>query len=117
MTFGILQISSQIANWLFREHGYRACELEGEPSTLYRPFVNVYFGVAYLRWLSNFEHRTRGEEFVVRAFKGGTKKANHKSTLSYWKRYIAIKESLPSRFYLYCFVPRNVDQLVILGRS
>lgn len=39
----------------------------------------------------------RSEEFVVRAYNGGTKKATHKSTLPYWKRYLAVKESLPSR--------------------
>ncbi|KMS99134.1 hypothetical protein BVRB_2g047770 [Beta vulgaris subsp. vulgaris] len=92
-----MQISPQIANWLYREHGYRACEVGEEISTLYRPFVNVYFGVAYMRWLSTFEHQVRGEEFIVRAFNGGTKKATHKSTLPYWRRYISIKESLPSR--------------------
>ncbi|XP_021757443.1 uncharacterized protein LOC110722483 [Chenopodium quinoa] len=61
-TFGIMQISPQISNWLFREHGYRACALEEESSILYRPFVNVYFGVAYLKWLSNFDHRLRPAE-------------------------------------------------------
>ncbi|KAL9266545.1 hypothetical protein AKJ16_DCAP19191 [Drosera capensis] len=40
--------------------------------------------------------RERSEEFVVRAFKGGTKKAINKSTLPYWKRYLSVKESLPS---------------------
>lgn len=42
----------------------------------------------------------RSEEFVVRAYNGGTKKATHKSTLPYWKRYLAVKESLPSRLLL-----------------
>lgn len=39
----------------------------------------------------------RSEEFVVRAYNGGTKKATHKSTLPYWKRYLAVKDCLPSR--------------------
>lgn len=34
---------------------------------------------------------------MIRAYKGGTKKATHKSTLSYWKKYLSVKESLPSR--------------------
>jgi hypothetical protein len=41
--------------------------------------------------------RVRSEEFIVRAYNGGPKKATHKSTLSYWKRYLRVKESLPSR--------------------
>lgn len=38
--------------------------------------------------------RERSEEFVVRAFMGGLKKASHKSTSGYWKRYLSVKESL-----------------------
>ncbi|KAJ8445761.1 hypothetical protein Cgig2_026088 [Carnegiea gigantea] len=30
---------------------------EGEENVLFRPFLNVYFGIAYLRYLSNFENR------------------------------------------------------------
>jgi hypothetical protein len=37
--------------------------------------------------------RPRNEEFIVRAYKGGTKKATHKSTLRYWNSYVAVKES------------------------
>ncbi|TQD90905.1 hypothetical protein C1H46_023508 [Malus baccata] len=44
-------------------------------------------------WLA----RERSEEFIIRAYKGGTKKATHKSTLPYWQRYRLVKESLPSR--------------------
>jgi hypothetical protein len=35
--------------------------------------------------------RPRNEEFIVRAYKGGTKKATHKSTLRYWNSYVAVK--------------------------
>ncbi|KAJ6901111.1 hypothetical protein NC652_027028 [Populus alba x Populus x berolinensis] len=44
--------------------------------------------------------RDRSEEFVVRAYNGGTKKATHKSTLQYWKQYLSVKESLPSRRFV-----------------
>lgn len=29
----------------------------GNEEVLYRPFVNVYFAAAYLKWLSNFEEK------------------------------------------------------------
>lgn len=35
-----------------REMGYRNYEIEGISTLLFRPFVNVYFGAAYLKWLS-----------------------------------------------------------------
>ncbi|KAL0306094.1 UNVERIFIED_CONTAM: hypothetical protein Sradi_6026700 [Sesamum radiatum] len=44
-------------------------------------------------WLT----RERSEEFMIRAYKGGTKKATRKSTLPYWKKYLTVKERLPSR--------------------
>ncbi|KAJ6312086.1 hypothetical protein OIU77_013772 [Salix suchowensis] len=97
---GIMQILPKTAEWLLRDLGYKAYEVEGNPDILYRPFVSVYFGAAYIKWLSKFEEEERSEEFVVRAYNGGTAKATHKSTLQYWKRYLAVKESLPSRRFV-----------------
>ncbi|CAN1750012.1 hypothetical protein LINPERHAP1_LOCUS3901 [Linum perenne] len=98
ITVGIMQILPKTAQWLERDSGYRIYGLGDNPDILYKPFVSVYFGAAYLKWLSNFDHKERSEEFIVRAYHGGTKKATHKSTLQYWKRYLSVKESLPSRF-------------------
>ncbi|GLU05034.1 hypothetical protein SLE2022_221590 [Rubroshorea leprosula] len=96
-TIGIMQLLPKTAEWLSGEHGYQSYQVQGIPDLLFRPFVSVYFGAAYLEWLSNFEGKERSEEFVVRAYKGGTKQATHKSTLPYWKRYLSVKESLPYR--------------------
>ncbi|XP_050367498.1 uncharacterized protein LOC126785877 isoform X2 [Argentina anserina] len=94
---GIMQILPKTADWLASEKGHGAYQLNGNELLLFRPFENIYFGAAYLIWLSSFEQKERSEEFVVRAYKGGTKKATHKSTLKYWQRYLSVKESLPSR--------------------
>lgn len=96
-TIGLMQISPKTAEWLASELGYRSYGVEGDPDLLFRPFVSVYLGAAYIKWLSNFDQKERSEEFVVRAYKGGPKKATHKSTLRYWKRYLSVKESLPHR--------------------
>jgi len=96
-TIGIMQISIESAKWLFNELGYRSYEVVRNPELLYWPFVSVYLGAAYMKWLSNYDQKERTEEFIIRAYKGGTKKATHKSTLPYWKRYLCVKESLPSR--------------------
>ncbi|KAK4753104.1 hypothetical protein SAY87_021902 [Trapa incisa] len=95
-TLGIMQILPKTAEWLSNELGYRYYEVAGEPNLVYRPFVNVYFGAAYLKWLSNFEQKGRNEEFLVRAYRGGTKKAIHKSTLTYWRCYLAVRETFAS---------------------
>ncbi|XP_017618775.2 uncharacterized protein LOC108463335 isoform X1 [Gossypium arboreum] len=96
-TVGIMQISLATAESMAKEYQISLYKIEGDPDILYRPFVNVYFGATYLKWLSNFENKVRTEEFMVRAYKGGTKKATHKSTLPYWKRYISVKETFTPR--------------------
>ncbi|URE39354.1 Peptidase, trypsin-like serine and cysteine proteases [Musa troglodytarum] len=76
---GIMQIAPENAEWLVR------------------PFVNIYFGAAYLKWLSYCDGKERTEEFVIRAYKGGIKKATHKSTADFFHRYLSIKQSLLPR--------------------
>ncbi|CAN6457310.1 unnamed protein product [Victoria cruziana] len=94
VSIGLMRILPDTAEWIFKDLGYRAYDIEGKPDMLYRPFVNVYIGAAYLNWLSGYNGKERSEEFVVRAFMGGLKKASHKSTSGYWKRYLSVKESL-----------------------
>ncbi|XP_058096598.1 uncharacterized protein LOC131242152 isoform X2 [Magnolia sinica] len=96
-TIGLMQLLPEAAEWLFREMGYRIYEIEGNPTLLYRPFISVYLGAAYIKYLSGFEGKERSEEFVVRSYNGGTKKATHKSTLDCWQHYLSAKESLPSK--------------------
>ncbi|WOL12271.1 hypothetical protein Cni_G21037 [Canna indica] len=91
---GIMQIAPEIAEWLVRDMGYRKYEVEGNPAMLFKPFVNVYFGAAYIKWLSSCDGKERTEEFVIRAYNGGIKKANHKSTVDYFRRYLSIRDSL-----------------------
>ncbi|KAL3364912.1 hypothetical protein AABB24_013599 [Solanum stoloniferum] len=97
ITMGIMQILPKTADWLVSDLGYRTYEVTMDSKLLYKPFVNVYLGAAYLKWLSNYEQKERSEEFMVRAYKGGTKKATHKSTLPFWRSYLSVKETLPSR--------------------
>lgn len=92
---GIMQTLQSTAEWLARDMGYRAYEIEGAPAMLYRPFVSVYFGAAFLKWLSTYDGKKRNEEFMVRAYNGGPKKATHKSTLQYWQRYQLVKQEFP----------------------
>ncbi|KMZ73941.1 hypothetical protein ZOSMA_139G00190 [Zostera marina] len=94
---GIMQLLQSTAEWLYREMGYRNYNIEDNPTLLFRPFVNLYFGAAYIKWLFSYNGKERNEEFVVRAYKGGPKKARHKSTLGYFQRYLSIKQSLPPR--------------------
>lgn len=37
--------------------GYQAYAVQGNPDLLFKPFVNVYFGAAYLKWLSSYDQQ------------------------------------------------------------
>ncbi|KAI5440763.1 hypothetical protein KIW84_010292 [Lathyrus oleraceus] len=94
---GLMQLLPKTVEWLISELGYHSYAAEENIEYLFKPFINVYFAAAYLKWLSSFDNNKRDEEFMIRAYKGGTKKATHKSTLRYWKSYLAVKESFPCR--------------------
>ncbi|KQJ93546.1 hypothetical protein BRADI_3g05286v3 [Brachypodium distachyon] len=95
---GMMQVTPEVAQWLGRELGYKNydIELEENNNLLYWPFVNVYFGAAYAKWLFSCDEKERTEEFVVRAYKGGKKKATHKSSAPIFQRYLYVKETLLS---------------------
>uniref|UniRef100_A0A0E0G210 Transglycosylase SLT domain-containing protein n=1 Tax=Oryza nivara TaxID=4536 RepID=A0A0E0G210_ORYNI len=93
---GIMQVTIEVAQWLGRELGYKYYDIEEDANLLYWPFVNVYFGAAYAKWLFSCDDKERTEEFVVRAYKGGKKKAVHKSTSPIFQRYLYVKEALLS---------------------
>ncbi|KAM3241076.1 hypothetical protein ACQJBY_054233 [Aegilops geniculata] len=95
---GIMQVTPEVAQWLGRELGYKNydIELEDNIDLLYWPFINVYFGAAYAKWLFSCDEKERTEEFVVRAYKGGKKKATHKSSAPIFERYLYVKETLLS---------------------
>ncbi|XP_039788353.1 uncharacterized protein LOC120654773 isoform X5 [Panicum virgatum] len=93
---GIMQVAPEVAQWLGKELGYKRYDIEDNTNLLYWPLVNVYFGAAYAKWLFSCDDKQRTEEFVVRAYKGGKKKASHKSTSPIFQHYLYVKENLLS---------------------
>jgi len=93
---GIMQVAPEVAQWLGKELGYKSYDIEDNTNLLYWPLVNVYFGAAYAKWLFSCDDKQRTEEFVVRVYKGGKKKASHKSTSPIFQRYLYVKENLLS---------------------
>ncbi|MCO5553995.1 hypothetical protein L7F22_007521 [Adiantum nelumboides] len=91
---GLMQTLQSTAEWLARDMGYTYYTNELSPSMLYRPFVSVYFGGAFLKWLSTYKKKTQNEEFMVRAYNGGPNNATSQSTLVYWNKYLKAKQSL-----------------------
>ncbi|KAG9438987.1 hypothetical protein H6P81_019152 [Aristolochia fimbriata] len=66
---GLMGIDYPTAVWLHRD-GYNAYQAKSEVD-LSNPFLSMYFGAAYLVWLSNYEGRPRAPEFIAEAYIAG----------------------------------------------
>ncbi len=66
---GIMQTLLTTAQWL-HEIGYT-----GKPKptlqALYVPETSIYFGAAYVDWLSKYAGRSRGEDWIVQSYNAG----------------------------------------------
>ncbi|OAY67039.1 hypothetical protein ACMD2_26292, partial [Ananas comosus] len=69
-----------------RDVGCRAYKVTSVDD-LYNPFVSMYFGAAYLAWLSEYEGRERSHEFIVQAYLGGPENVNLQETGPLWNKF------------------------------
>ncbi|KHN21383.1 hypothetical protein glysoja_026584 [Glycine soja] len=83
---GIMGIDYSTAYWLYLELGYRAYRLESVDD-LNNPFVSMYFGAAYVAWLSEYEGRERPPDFFVQAYFVGPKNVNPQDTSTLWLKF------------------------------
>lgn len=92
---GLMQVLQSTAEWLARDMGYRVYSADWRVTGLYRPFEAVYFGAAYLNWLSTYQNKPRDEEFIVRGYNGGPQGYALAATERYWEKYKRAKQALP----------------------
>ncbi|WP_375596818.1 transglycosylase SLT domain-containing protein [Algihabitans albus] len=88
---GLMQTLTSTARWLYEDMGYRD---HGEPtleSLARSPQQSLYFGAAYLDWLSRWKGRRRSEEWIIRAYNGGPGGATSAATAPYWSKYQAAR--------------------------
>ncbi|RDX67568.1 hypothetical protein CR513_53541, partial [Mucuna pruriens] len=83
---GIMGIDYSTASWLYLELGYRAYKLESVDD-LNNPFVSMYFGAAYVAWLSEYDGRERTPDFFVQAYFVGPKNVNPQDTSTLWLKF------------------------------
>ncbi|HCI47268.1 MAG TPA: hypothetical protein DFI00_08235 [Rhodospirillaceae bacterium] len=86
---GLLQVLPSTARWLFNDMGYRRYS----PDDLQRPVVSIYFGAAFVRWLSFYGNQRRSEQWIVESYNGGPGNSNSQ-TQNHWRKYQAAKEQL-----------------------
>lgn len=89
---GLMQTLLSTARWLATDMGYTAY---GVPTfnTLLGPQASLYFGAAYLDYLSTYSGQSRSEEWMIRAYNGGPGFSTS-STNNYWAKYQAAKSEV-----------------------
>lgn len=83
---GLMGVDYPTACWLYKDLGYKAYKVESVED-LMKPFVSMYFGAAYLAWLSEYEGRERTPQFVVQAYIAGPKNVNLQETGPLWLKF------------------------------
>lgn len=88
-SIGVMQTLYGTAKWLADEMGYNAY---GSPSVadLYNPEVSVYFGAAYIDWLSHYRGLERSERWIVESYNGGPN-ASNAQTQNHFAKYSQAK--------------------------
>ena len=89
---GLMQTLTRTAQWL--AGGRYGAFPSPSMQDLFKPEVSIYFGAAFLDWLSTRASNTRGqgEEVIVRAYNGGAAGWARDATLAYWAKYQRARE-------------------------
>eukprot|EP00898_Chlorokybus_atmophyticus_P001738 jgi/Chlat1/2565/Chrsp175S02400 len=90
---GLMQTLVSTASWLARDMGYRAFGIPKEQD-LYDPYVSMYYGAAFLLWLSTYNGSKRSQEFIVRGYNGGPGGVQLSQTARYWNKYLSVYRTL-----------------------
>ena len=88
---GLMQTLVGTARWLAQDMGYTAFGAPTMDALIRSPQMSIYFGAAYLDYLSRYAGRSRGEEWIVRSYNGGPGHSQG-ATDNYWRKYLAAKE-------------------------
>lgn len=88
---GLMQTLSQTALWL-STIGYTAY---GTPDAakLYNPEVSLYFGLAYLDWLSRYRNTSRPEDWVVQSYNAGPGHSSSQYLAKYFKAKVWLRNA------------------------
>nr|GLL38235.1 uncharacterized protein LOC102604381 isoform X2 [Ipomoea trifida] len=83
---GLMGIDYPTAHWLYKDLGYKVYVVESVED-LRKPFESMYFGAAYLAWLSQYDGRVRSPEFIVQAYLSGPQNVNLQETGPHWLKF------------------------------
>lgn len=91
-SYGLMQTLHSTARWLADDMGYNHY---GVPSAadLFKQDISLYFGAAYVDYLSNWRGRARSEDWIVESYNGGPGNSNS-GTKNHLRKYHKAKDEL-----------------------
>jgi soluble lytic murein transglycosylase-like protein len=89
---GLMQTLLKTAKWLATDMGYSKYGIPTYKDLL-KPEVSLYFGGAYVNWLSDYEGIPRNEQWIVESYNGGPDNSNV-MTRNHYSKYIKAKDEL-----------------------
>lgn len=96
---GLMQTELQTVQWLASCSPRYGVFSVASAADLSRPFVSMFYGAAYVHWLSRFEGKVQGEEFIVRGYVGGPNGSRSAETLPFWESYLKVNEGHSKRWW------------------
>lgn len=88
-SIGIMQTLTSTAKWLATDMGYKDFGVPGY-TDLFDVETSIYFGVAYVDYLSNWKGKARSESFIVQSYNAGPgNSSNH-----HYQKYLTAKKNL-----------------------
>lgn len=94
-SIGLMQTLYGTARWLHDKMGFRDYQLVNEDS-LMDPQTSIYYGMAYISWLTRYRGRSRSEDWIVMSYNGGPG-ANNSMTRNHLRKYKDAKQQLKSQ--------------------
>jgi soluble lytic murein transglycosylase-like protein len=91
-SYGLMQTLYSTAKWLATDMGYNRYGVPSE-TDLFNREKSLYFGAAYIDYLSNYGGVARDEAWIVESYNGGPHNSN-KQTQNHLRKYYEAKESL-----------------------
>lgn len=91
-SIGIMQTLGETARWLASEMGYTAYGVP-DMEDLMKPEISMYFGAAFIDWLSRYYGVKRSEKWIVESYNGGPGNSNNQ-TRAYYQKYLRAKQKL-----------------------
>ncbi|PZO86696.1 MAG: hypothetical protein DI626_05780 [Micavibrio aeruginosavorus] len=88
-SYGLMQTMTKTAQWLYDDMKYRAFP-RPTGSDLYDGYVSLYFGMAYVDYLSKYGKKQRDERWIVESYNGGPGNSNP-GTQNHLRKYYEAK--------------------------